>query len=102
MSAMELAIKDAIYKSPLSVQAVFTDTSGDEILIRVLENVDADGFLAGAEPSVRGNRIVFYALRSDLVNKPRKGESIEVDSVVYLIDNVDERGLYEWTIHAYT
>jgi len=103
MSAIESALKAAIYASPIARQAVYTDASGDEIDVHVLREEASDTLLEGAELGVRGPRVVFYALRSEIANRPQRGEGLTVDGTCYRIDeDAAERGLLEWVIYGTT
>ena len=103
MSAMESAIKAAIYASPIARQAVYTDASGDAVTVQVLREEDADTLLEGAELGVRGPRVIFYILKSQLVKRPQRGDSLSVGGTCYRVDeDAAERGEMEWVVYGVT
>ena len=99
MSALESVVTAAIYASAIADDATYVDSAGDRIAVRVV-TASADSIkLDASELGLRGLDRRFLVRKSE-IDQPRRGDSVEIGSACYRVDDFEQINEVEWALYV--
>ncbi len=99
--SLDQLVTNVVYDTLAADDAVYVDSSGDEIPVRVVPEYDPATLLGAADVGVRGVRLAFTVRKSEVPARPRKGDHLVHQGTRHcLAADGDHYSSDEWMIYV--